>query len=379
MSALFALGSCALLNVYSTQPILPDIASRFHVSIATSAWTISSSTLGVAAGAPLAGAVSDRYGRKRVIIAALICLIFTTASCAISWNFSSLLFFRFAQGLLVPFIFTASLAYIAEEWDGRSGSTMNGIYVGGTAFGGFCGRFLSGVAASYTGWISTFFVFAALIFGVLLLNVTALPTERNFHRSISLLSSLKNVVSGFQDWRLRSTCFIGASLLFQQVTSFTYLSLRLSASPFCLTPLQVGSLFVVFLLPVAVTPLFGRLIGNIGRVRSFFFSQLVGLIGILLTLSSNIPCIVLGLALSCMAVFAGQSCATGYTAQHAKGSRSAATGLYLTSYYLGGSFGAVAPAPLYTNYGWIGCTALIALVAAISTLFARLAWQSNKE
>lgn len=116
MAALFALGSCALLNVYSTQPILPEIAHRFQVSITTSAWTISSSTLGVAVAAPLAGAISDRYGRKRVIVVALVGLILTTASCALAWNFTSLLAFRFAQGLLVPFIFTAALAYIVEEW-----------------------------------------------------------------------------------------------------------------------------------------------------------------------------------------------------------------------------------------------------------------------
>ncbi|MCP1197744.1 hypothetical protein NKW84_18155, partial [Acetobacter senegalensis] len=46
-----------------------------------------------------------------------------------------------------------------------------------------------------------------------------------------------------------------------------------------------------------------------------------------------------------MAVFAGQSCATGYTSRHVKEGRSAATGIYLTYYYLGRSIGAVAPAP----------------------------------
>ncbi len=122
-AALFALGSCALLNVYATQPILPDIARRFGVSLGASAWTISTSTLGVAVAAPLAGAVSDRFGRKRVMVAALIALIIITASCTLAWNFTALLSMRFAQGLLVPFIFTSALAYIAEEWSGRTATT----------------------------------------------------------------------------------------------------------------------------------------------------------------------------------------------------------------------------------------------------------------
>ena len=138
---------------------------------------------------------------------------------------------------------------------------------------------------------------------------------------------------------------------------------------------EVGSLFVVFLLPVTVTPFFGRLINKIGRTRAFLLSQIIGIAGIGLTLSFHLASIVVGLALSCMAVFAGQSCATGYTAQHAKTGRSAATGLYLTCYYLGGSIGAIAPAPFYAHHGWFGCAALICLVALASTVLAQAAWQ----
>lgn len=377
MAALFALGSCALLNVYATQPILPDIARRFGVSIGTSTWTLSTSTLGVAVAAPLAGAISDRFGRKRIMVMALVGLILTTASCALAWNFAALLSLRFAQGLLVPFIFTAALAYIAEEWSGRTATTLNGVYVAGTAFGGFCGRFLAGTAASLTGWLSTFVVFAVLLMPVLALTVFCVPTERRFKASASLGNSLRNVAKGVRDWRLLATCFVGASLLFQQVTSFTYLSLRLAAPPFGLTAIEVGALFVVFLLPVTVTPFFGHLIGTIGRTQAFLLSQIAGMAGIALTLSVHLPAIIVGLALSCMAVFAGQSCATGYTARHARSGRSAATGLYLTCYYLGGSIGAVAPAPLYARHGWLGCAALIGLVALVSTALSCVAWKET--
>lgn len=57
--------------------------------------------------------------------------------------------------------------------------------------------------------------------------------------------------------------------------------------------------------------------------------------------------------------------------------RSAATGLYLTCYYLGGSIGAVAPAPLYAHHGWLSCAVLIGLVALASTALARVAWQET--
>ncbi len=50
---------------------------------------------------------------------------------------------------------------------------------------------------------------------------------------------------------------------------------------------------------------------------------------------------------------------------------------YLTCSYLGGSIGAVAPAPLYAHHGWFGCAVLIGLLALARTALARVAWQET--
>ncbi|SYW13386.1 hypothetical protein OENI_120006 [Oenococcus oeni] len=54
-----------------------------------------------------------------------------------------------------------------------------------------------------------------------------------------------------------ATCFVGSSLLFQQVASFTFGSLRLQTSPMNLTTLQVSLVFIVFLVPSIITPFMG--------------------------------------------------------------------------------------------------------------------------
>src|SRR3546814_7525637 len=46
--------------------------------------------------------------------------------------------------------------------------------------------------------------------------------------------------------------------------------------------------------------------------------------------------------------------------------RGAAVGLYVTSYYIGGSVGGILPAPLWSHFGWPGVVALIALAGVIS-------------
>jgi MFS transporter, YNFM family, putative membrane transport protein len=52
-------------------------------------------------------------------------------------------------------------------------------------------------------------------------------------------------------------------------------------------------------------------------------------------------------------------------------------GLYITSYYLGGSVGATLPAPLWSAAGWHGCIILLVLVQCIAMLLIRNNWMGR--
>ena len=82
LAAVFLLGLSALLTTYSTQPLLPDLAADLGVSATGATWTVSATALGVAVAAPFAGAVSDRLGRKRVMLAAIAVLVGMTLAGA---------------------------------------------------------------------------------------------------------------------------------------------------------------------------------------------------------------------------------------------------------------------------------------------------------
>jgi MFS transporter, YNFM family, putative membrane transport protein len=376
--AIFGLGVCALINIYSTQPLLLDIAREFEIKKEQATWTIGATTLGIAIVAPLAGVVSDHLGRKRVMVSAVALLALVTFCSGLSGSFGMLLAYRFMQGLLIPFIFAVAVAYISEEWPGRAAASMNSIYVAGTAFGGFCGRFLSGAVASIAPWRSTCFVLAVIPLLVLIAIFKWLPRERNFKSSPTLLGGLRDVRHQFGDWRFIGTCFIGASLLFQQVVSFTYCGLLLMTPPFGLTSIEVGAVFAVFLIAAVVTPLAGHVAGHFGKKTTFLMSSALGISGLALTLIPNISVVVIGLALSCISVFAGQVFATSYAAEQGAGSRSTRIGFYLTAYYAGGSFGAVLPGPFYLQFGWVACVLLVWTVTAASMSIATLAWRGGR-
>lgn len=374
--AIFLLGMCALISLYSTQPVLTQIGRWAHVPAADAGWTVSATTLGVACTAPIAGALSDRIGRRRVILVAVLALAAMSALCAIAPTFVALLSCRFVQGLCTPFVFAVAVAYIGDEFRPADAVRLNGVYVAGTAFGGFAGRLLPGLAADLAeDWRASFLPLLALLVGAAAATLAWLPEERRFIPSQSIAAGLRSVASHLRAPEVLVTCVVGAGLLFQQVSSFTLASLHLQEPPLGLGPVQVGLVFAVFLVPVATTQLAARVSARAGRVRVFIASGVTGVLGLALMLIPAVPAVVVGLACSCIAVFAGQAAATGYLTERIGRHRSAAIGLYLTAYYLGGSLGGVALAPLFGDAGWVAVVLVMIAVAAGTTSAGALAWR----
>ncbi|CDG16916.1 MFS transporter [Xenorhabdus doucetiae] len=378
--AVFLLGSCALICLYSTQPVLGNIALWANVSMAKTALTISATTLGVAVVAPFSGLTSDYFGRKRVIVTAITLLFLITLIAIFAWNFTSLLVFRFLQGLTIPFIFSSTIAYIAEQWEGNESTKLNSIYVAGTAFGGFSGRFFSGVTSDlYGSWQSTFVALAAILFIILIVVAKFLPKERNFVR----ISTSKEIVNGLlvyvKDKKILITCFIAFVLLFQQVSSFTFGSLLLAKPPFNLSLLETGFIFIVFLIPSIITPIMSTFINKLGYIWAFTITCLLGVSGLILTLLPNTIAVITGLSLSCISVFFGQSCGTSFIAKYCKVFKSSAVGLYLFFYYMGGCFGGIIPAKIYEYSGWNSCIYLLIGLIILSLVLSTFGWKEEKK
>src|SRR5438874_936926 len=65
--ALFAAGVATFALLYSTQALLPELVTAFHVSAAQSTLSLSLTTLGLGAALLVAGPVSEVVGRTRLI------------------------------------------------------------------------------------------------------------------------------------------------------------------------------------------------------------------------------------------------------------------------------------------------------------------------
>ena len=370
-------GLCSFINLYATQPLLPLFAREFKASPAEVSLTIGATTLAVALGAPFVGVVADVLGRKRIIAGAMALMVVPTVLIALSTSIGELVLWRFMQGLLVPPIFAVTLAYIGDEWPADEVASATGAYIAAGGLGGVLGRFLSGIIADHGGWRAAFWVYAAITALGAGYVALALPRERRFVRAVGLGHSTRLMLGHFLNPPIVATFVLGFGVLFSFVAAFTYVNFYLAAPPFELSASALGSIFVVYLLAVVVTPLTGRWIQRIGRRALVILAVAGRCLGLLITLIPWLPAIIAGLAITSVSGFACQAAATGLLAQRATTARSSALGLYVTSYYLGGSVGATAPALVWARAGWPGCVALvIAVLAAMAALVARF-WRSE--
>ncbi|MGA2128049.1 MAG: MFS transporter [Xanthobacteraceae bacterium] len=367
-------GFSAFVNLYAPQALLPSLAREFGTSAADTSMTITASTLAVALIAPFTGAVADVLGRKRVIVTAMFALIVPTVMVAFSPTIHALIFWRFVQGLTLPPIFAVTVAYVGEEWPPAQAIAVTGIYTSAAGLGGFAGRFLAGVVADLSNWHLAFLSLAVLTLVLAVGVTTLLPTERHFVRSKSFLASGRQMLRHLGNRQLVATYAVGFGVLFCFIGTFTYVNFHLAAPPFRLSATWLGAIFVVYLTGSAITPLTGRAVARFGRRRLVGGTIAIWICGLLVTLAPSLPAIVLGLAVTAGCGFLCQAVSTGFVAMTAQEGHSSAVGLYVTWYYVGGSFGAVLPGLAWNAFGWPGCVATVVLTLILMGLIVWQLW-----
>ncbi len=370
-------GFCAFVNLFLTQPILPLLASVYGASKATVSLTVTAATLGVALAAPFAGQIADRLGRKPVIVWSAGLLGLTTLIGATAPSLHWLIFWRFLQGLVTPGVFAITVAYINDEWPAQRVGAAAGAYVSGTVIGGFSGRALSGLAAEYVGWRWAFVIAGVASMFIALALSRTLPPERRFVKGTHT-SLLRPALAHLRNPQLLATCSAGFCVLFTIIALFTYATFHLAAPPYSLSPAQLGAIFTVYLVGAAITPVAGRATDRYGHRNTVLIAAGIGMTGALISLIPSVWAVLIGLTLGSSGVFVSQSAAVSYIGSVASDARALAVGIYVTFYYVGGSFGSTAPAWIWDAWKWPGCVALVVCVQAILAAIVWFAWTPQK-
>ena len=181
--ALFLAGFVTFTLVYDVQPLLPEFATDFQVSAATSSLALSVTTAALAIAILCAGAGSEMFGRRGLMFASMCVASLLNIAQAIVPDWQSLLVIRALEGIVLGGVPAVAMAYLAEEIHPKGLGLTMGLYVGGTAFGGMAGRVLSGIIAEYTSWRWSLGIIGAIDLLMTFAFIVLLPPSRNFERN----------------------------------------------------------------------------------------------------------------------------------------------------------------------------------------------------
>jgi predicted MFS family arabinose efflux permease len=178
--------------------------------------------------------------------------------------------------------------------------------------------------------------------------------------------------------QLLATYGIGFGVLFNFIAVFTYVSFHLAAPPYRFSSTLLGLIFVTYLAGTVIAPATGWMMAWLGRRRLVLAVIAVWAGGALLMLLPPIPAIIAGLTFCAACGMLCQTIATGYVTEIAKEGRSSAVGLYVTSFYAGGSMGAFLPGLAWEWGGWPATVAMVMAMLAMMAGIAALAYPSAR-
>jgi YNFM family putative membrane transporter len=375
-TAVFLCGMFAFINLYCTQPLLPLLSRVFHASEAQVSWTISASTLGVALSAGMLAIFAERVDRKKTIVGSMAVLAVCTLLTATSTSLPVLAAWRLLQGVVTPGIFIITIAYVTEEWPALRVPQVMSVYVAGTVFGGFMGRLLGGLIVDQHGWRSVFVVLGLAALGGAGLSQWLLRPAQMRPTEVVAKSKLAPVWANLRNPRLIATFGIGFCLLFTLVATFSYITFYLSTAPFDLSTRQLSYLFAVYLCGLGTTLVAGTILARVGLRHGMLVALAACVAGLTLTLAPSLVIVTAGLAIEASGIFVAHACANSFLRDAAPaGGRVSAAGMYICSYYVGGTVGGVLPGLFWKYGGWPGCVALVIVVLLVAGSAAVFGWR----
>jgi EmrB/QacA subfamily drug resistance transporter len=153
---------------------LPVIGRDFHSSLSSLQWVVTAYTLTLAGLLLFAGAVGDKYGRRRVFLIGVIWFAVASVLCGIAPDAPVLIAARALQGVGAALLTPGSLAIIEASFHPDDRGKAIGAWSGLSGVGAAIGPFLGGWLIQAVSWRLIFVInvpFAALVIAVSLRHV----------------------------------------------------------------------------------------------------------------------------------------------------------------------------------------------------------------
>lgn len=230
-------------------PSFPALAARFDMPSADVALSISLFTLVFSISQLVAGPLSDKWGRKEVLLGCITLSILGAIGCALSTDYLSFLLFRSVQAMGCGF-FVLGHALVEDLFEEQDRARVRLYYM--TLSGSFVA--LSPLIGSWLqttfDWQGSFYGFALMALGMLIHAFCILPSKSaSPHRTpVSIIGTLKDVATNrdfLRYWWIAALVFACYFALIS-VTPLIFMdSLKLSEYQYALVLMVYGVAYLL--------------------------------------------------------------------------------------------------------------------------------------
>lgn len=177
---LSCLGLIAMFAETMILPAIPAFISDFDISYNTASWILSSYLIAGAVATPIAGKLSDMYGRKKILL--IVLAVYSTGVLAGGFadSFPFMLAARAAQGIGIA-MFPIAFGIIRETLPEKKLAVGQSIFSATFPIGATLGLLVGATIIENYGWHATFFTIfpIAIILGLFILKFIKIHDSRD--------------------------------------------------------------------------------------------------------------------------------------------------------------------------------------------------------
>lgn len=354
-------------NCYYNQPLLEMIRHDMDVSQHAANLITVVTQIGYALGLCFLIPMGDLYSRRRIIVinmsvAAVMAVIIAFAQRVwIVWGASLLL----GACSVIPQFFIP----IAGQYSEKKNKSRNmGIVLSGLLTGILASRVISGYVGEWLGWREMFIIAALIMIVCMILTLKIMPQiDSNYIGTYrGLMKSVFHIIAS--NARIRLYAIRAAFSFGSMMAIWSCLAFRLAQAPFFSGSEMVGTLGMCGIAGALAASGLGKLVNQWGIRRMSLFGACLQLVA--WTTAYLFGDTYLGLIVAIILVDIGLQCLqlsnqSGCIQEMPEASNRANT-IFMTTYFIGGSFGTYCAGLAWTHEGWMGVCAIGAVLAAIS-------------
>ncbi len=170
-----------LLDITIVVVALPEIQRGLHSTFSDVQWVVDAYALTLASLLLTAGALADRYGRRRLFVIGLTVFTLGSLLCGLAQSPLMLTLSRSAQGVGGAILFSTALALIAQTFHGRERGIAFGVWGAITGVAVALGPILGGLITTGINWRGIFLVNLPIGVAAIFVTLWSVDESRSPH------------------------------------------------------------------------------------------------------------------------------------------------------------------------------------------------------